>query len=175
MARTFTNANDQTLVKWIKGARKRLIVVAPALTAKVADALLTHVRACRTIATTVVIDSDENIYRLGYGDKKGLKLLQNAIEKKHLPVQKQKGVRIGLVVSDDKTIVYSPTPQNFEQGLTKEDEPNALIIGGAATETIAMATASKKAVNVESTSKGPGSESTIVGGFPTNSNSTTDD
>lgn len=137
MARTFVNASDQTMVEWIERAQERLIIVAPALTGKVVDALLKRDGA--TIDTTVVLDTNPEIIRLGYGDQDGLRKITDAIGNKQLRVRKQPGIRIGLLVSDHQTIVYSPIPANFEEGSNDPEKPNALLLARSATESIIKA------------------------------------
>ncbi len=51
----------------------------------------------------------------------------------------QSGVRIGLVISDDTTLVYSPVPQLIEAGSNSVEKPNAIMFSGAATERLATA------------------------------------
>jgi hypothetical protein len=64
--RTFTAAPDQALVGLISRARKRLVVIASALTQAVAEGVsgrfddLGH-------AMTVILGSDPEVYRLGFG------------------------------------------------------------------------------------------------------------
>ena len=72
---TFTIASDERLIEMIRSAQRRLVVVAPALTTAVADAL---VRRCpdERVSLTVVLDADAEVYRMGYGDPASLHLLR---------------------------------------------------------------------------------------------------
>ena len=142
MSKTFVNANDLTMVEWIEGAKERLVIVAPALTGKVVDALLKKDGA--TIDTTVVLDTNPEIIRLGYGDQDGLRKITDAIRNKQLRVGKQPGIRTGLLISDHQTIVYSPIPANFEEGSNDPEKPNALLLARSATESIVKAIVSQR-------------------------------
>jgi hypothetical protein len=59
--RTFAVASDKALVELILRARKRLVVIAPALTQAVADALSRR----SDLHATVILDSEAEVYRLG--------------------------------------------------------------------------------------------------------------
>ena len=66
---TFAVASDEALVMMIKSAQKRLVVIAPALTKPVADAISQRLDDLGKIDVTVILDSDPEVYRLGFGDK----------------------------------------------------------------------------------------------------------
>ncbi len=44
-------------------------------------------------------------------------------------VNRHKGIRVGMVIADDRTMVYSPTPQLIEAGPRSPDAPNAIMLG----------------------------------------------
>ena len=46
----------------------------------------------------------------------------------------QPGLRIGVLIFDDTSIVYSPTPLLIEAGSDRADQPNAIQIGVAEVE-----------------------------------------
>ena len=55
-------------------------------------------------------------------------------------LREQPGVRIGVVIADGTTMVYSPVSKNIEAGSTSVDKPNAIVLaGGAAADRIASA------------------------------------
>lgn len=140
MSRTFTTATDDTLIELIRSAKHRLIVVAPGLTTPVAKALRERIGPLSTQSLTVILDADPEVYRMGFGDMKALKIIRKASAEQHFELREQPGVRIGVVVSDNRTMVYSPVPRNVEAGSTSFEKPNALVIEGAAAETLAHAT-----------------------------------
>ena len=129
----YTVASDDRIIELIKQARRRLIVVSPCLTKSVVDSLQGLATTGAVQGITVVLDSDPEVYRLGYGDRATLKTLEalsstNAVVNLRL----QEGIRIGLVVSDDRTMVFSPTPRMIEAGSTTIGKPNAVILSGSA-------------------------------------------
>ena len=63
-------------------------------------------------AVRVVIDSDSDAFLLGFGDPDGLYLLID----RGIDVRRATGLRIAVLVADDRAWVYSPTPEIiFEQ------------------------------------------------------------
>ena len=51
--------------------------------------------------------------------------------RKQCSTSEQPGVRIGVVISDDRTMVYAPVSRNVEAGSTTEERPNAIHARGA--------------------------------------------
>jgi hypothetical protein len=85
-----------------------------------------------------------NSYRLGFGDQSALETIRAASEKSQFGLQKQEGVRIGVVISDNMTMVYSPVSKNIEAGSTSLDKPNAIVLSGSAADSIATAAGSDR-------------------------------
>lgn len=137
--RTFAVASDEALVGLIRGARNRLVVIAPALTKAVAEAISHRLRDLGTLDITVILDSDPEVYRLGFGDVDALEAFRQTSADTHLPLHEQPGVRIGVVISDDTTMVYSPVSQNIEAGSTSVEKPNAIVLKGQSADHIASA------------------------------------
>ena len=141
MSRTFTTATDDALIELIQSAIHRLIVVAPGLTTSVASALRGRIGPLSAQSLTVILDADPEVYRMGYGDMEALEIIRRASAEQLFELREQPGVRIGVVVSDHRTMVFSPIPRNVEAGSTSIEKPNALVIEGTAAETLAHATA----------------------------------
>lgn len=112
---TFQTITDDTLIELIEGAKDRLVFVAPGVRKKVAEAL---VRAAKRLngkgAVNYILDVDAEVCRLGYGELDGLKLLQNVPGMNGGILNSQPGVRIGIVIADDDTLFYAPTPLLIE-------------------------------------------------------------
>ena len=70
--RIFAVASDQALVDLINSAKVRLVVIAPALTKLVADALSRRLDDLGQLSVTVILDADPEVYRLGFGDEEAL-------------------------------------------------------------------------------------------------------
>lgn len=142
--RTFAVASDEALVRLISSARRRLVVVAPALTQATADALSLRSNDLENLDVTVILDSDPEVYRLGFGDYTALETIRAASAKNLFDLREQAGVRIGVVIADDITMVYSPVSKNIEAGSTSVEKPNAIVLSGGAADRIAAAAGSDR-------------------------------
>lgn len=124
-----TIANDETLKALIQSAQRRVVFLAPAVTEAVADALASVWKRLGKDQVSVVLDVDPEVYRLGYGDPAALTTLEEVGQHLGTMLHRQAGIRIGLVIVDDQTLVYSPTPRLIEAGPKKESQPNAVLLG----------------------------------------------
>lgn len=127
--RAITIANDATLSELIEAARCRVVVLAPALSLEVATRLAKKWKELGAVAVSVVVDVDPEVYRLGYGDFAALELLESTAAELGTTLNRQPGIRIGLLIADDETLVYSPTPLLIEAGPEKPETPNAIRLG----------------------------------------------
>lgn len=126
---TFTVVNDETLSNAISQCQQQLIYVAPGISSAVVEAIRVQLDGNPNIVVTLIVDVDPEVYRLGYGTMDGLKALQGLVASYHLELRQQTGIRIGLLVCDGRTLVYSPTPLLIEAGSESEEKPNAIWIG----------------------------------------------
>src|SRR5881396_2596971 len=110
MGQAITVANDETLGRAIRSAQRRIVLLAPAVSKGVADALAEQWRTLPADGVSVILDLDPEVYRLGFGDAEGLSLLEEVARSRDRALNRQQGIRIGLLIVDDTTIVYSPTP-----------------------------------------------------------------
>lgn len=145
--RTFTVASDEALVELISLAHRRLVVIAPALTQPVADALSCRLRDLGELDVMVVLDSDPEVYRLGFGDLQALETIRAASIDNLFDLREQPGVRIGVVISDETTLIYAPVSRNVEAGSTSTARPNAIVLSGDATRVITKAAGSDRTEN----------------------------
>jgi hypothetical protein len=67
--RTFIAVNDELVSRRIGAASSRVVFVAPAVSLVVAKALGGCFRKAGSVSVTVVLDPDEDAYRIGYGDR----------------------------------------------------------------------------------------------------------
>ena len=77
---------------------------------------------------------------MGYGNVEALEIIRETSRKQMFDLREQPGVRIGVVVSDNRTKVYVPVSRNVEAGSTTEEKPNAIMLHADATENLAEAT-----------------------------------
>jgi hypothetical protein len=138
-SRIFAVASDEVLVHLIASARARLVVIAPALMKPVAAALSRRLDDLGQLSVTVILDADPQVYRLGFGDELALDAIRAASAKNLFDLREQPGIRIGVVISDATTLVYSPVSKNIEAGSMTIDKPNAIVLTGGAGDRIASA------------------------------------
>jgi len=123
-----TVASEATILAMIQGAQERLIVLAPGLTRSVAACLSRRWQELGPDCVTVILDLDPEVYRLGYGEVEALKVLEQTAAELGTMLQRQPGIRIGLVLADNRTLIYSPTPLLIEAGPSSAQTPNAVLL-----------------------------------------------
>jgi hypothetical protein len=121
-------AGDAQVIEFVRSARERLIFVAPAVSEIVANAISQRATLIGTSAT-VILDTDPEVYRLGYGEPDSLKLLEEAADGSHLILRRQPGLRLCIVIADDRTLIFAPTPQLIEAGPNTAGGANAIYLG----------------------------------------------
>lgn len=127
--RAITVANDDSLSKLIRSAKQRVIAMAPAFNKLVAEAIADRWKTLGSKAVMAIVDVNPEVYRMGYGEFEALQVLEEAAANTGGTLNRQDGVRIGLVIVDDTTVVFSPTPQLIEAGPRKPETPNAIVLG----------------------------------------------
>lgn len=137
MSPTFTSASDPQIIALVSQAKRRLVVIAPALSANAAQAIAARMDDLPGISLSLIIDADPEVYRMGYGEVEALEIIRSAAAKASFRLREQPGVRIGVIISDDDTLIYSPVSQNIEAGSTTDDKPNALLLRGGLADTLA--------------------------------------
>lgn len=110
----------------INCARKRLLVVAPGVTEEIAQAIAAKWIELGRDAVRVVLDPDPDNCRLGYGDLSALQLLHSTATELGTTILEQGGIRIGIIVTDETTTVYAPTPRLVESGGEPGERMNAI-------------------------------------------------
>jgi len=133
---SIVNADEAKLVSLIESAKERVVFVAPGVSQLIAEALARKWTDIGPHAVRVVLDVDPEVCRLGYGTQEGLKLLRDRAANLHTLVCHHPGVRIGLLIADEATLVYSPTPLLVEAGSTQPERPNAIQLDAPPPEVI---------------------------------------
>jgi hypothetical protein len=131
VSRTFTVVNDEVLVEAIRAARGKIVHVAPGVTEAVAKTLGERLHELGSLSITLVLDLDPEVYRMGYGDVAGLELIKRLADEHMLELRQQPGVRIALLIADEQTMIYAPTPRLIEAGSTQPEKPNAIVLTSA--------------------------------------------
>jgi hypothetical protein len=124
----FTVVTDELIARTIGGAERRAVVVAPAVSTLVAAAIADRMRALGPEAVTVILDSDPEVYRLGYGDLAGLEALVAAAHKAQAVIRRQPGLRIGVIIADHHTLIFVPTAKLVEAGPNTYGGTNAIAL-----------------------------------------------
>ena len=109
-ATSVTNASEGKLVDYVITATERLVFLAPGVSDRLAEALSETWRRLGRDAVSVVVDADPEVFRLGFGTIDGLKRLHATATEIGALVCHQSGLRIGLVICDNRTLIFSPTP-----------------------------------------------------------------
>lgn len=135
---SFTVVNDAALCAAIESTTQTLVYVAPGISKPVVEAIGKSLASKTHLLATVIVDLDPEVYRMGYGTEEGLRALQALAQQQHLELRQQPGLRVGLLVTDQQTLVYSPTPLLIEAGSTTEEKPNAIAITRGGDSTVAL-------------------------------------
>lgn len=130
----FITVDDQFLADKIRLATRRVVYVAPGVGVESAKALV----AWSGGQATVVLDADPDVCRIGYGEVGGLEVIGKGIADGRIEVQRQSGLRVGLLVADDTVLIWAPTAQAVEK-TSVDGEPNALMLTTSVGTTLADA------------------------------------
>jgi len=117
---------DTELMALVRCASHRLVVIAPGLSEPVAKALSDMWRQLGRDSVQVVLDSDPEVCRLGFGDVAALEILRQTAEELGTSILQQHGLRVGVVITDETTTIYSPTPLLVEAGGQPGERQNAI-------------------------------------------------
>lgn len=123
---TFCAIDDNALIGLIRSAQQRIVFIAPGLHKKVAEALGKRFSEVDKLDVTVVIDPDEEVCRIGYGEEEGLRLVNEYARKNFIGLRSQPGLRVGVLLVDDKTLIWSPTPRSVEAPPSSDASPESL-------------------------------------------------
>lgn len=123
---SIVNASEERLTSLIEAAKAQVVFIAPGVSESIARVLDSKWMELGPHAMQVILDVDPEVCRLGYGTLEGLKLLRDRASKLHTLVCHHPGVRICLLIADDTTLVYSPTPLLVEAGSTQPERPNGI-------------------------------------------------
>jgi len=147
----------------IEHAEQQVVLVTPGISVEVANAIGRRLDVSGDVLVTVVLDADPEAFRLGLGTIEGLRAMQTHAERHHLALQSQPGIRIGVLISDDTTLVFAPTPKLVEAGSTTPEKPNAIVLGGDAAHRVALAAGAPGSTGAETCGKPEAAQSIEVG------------
>lgn len=122
----FTSMSDDKMASLIAAAERQVALACPAIRSKTAAALRLARDTVGPESLVIVVDCDDEVFRLGYGDFDAVSSLREfGLEVRHAP-----GLRIGVLVCDDRAWVFSPTALFVQPELHSDETPNAVELRG---------------------------------------------
>jgi hypothetical protein len=128
----FKSMSMTRIATLIGSAIRRVGVVMPAIRNTVAASLIDAHERLGAAAVTIVVDCDEEVFRLGYGEIGALRLLSE----RNVEVRQCSGLRIGVLVVDEKAWVFAPTALYVQSEVHSDETPNAVELKAADVERI---------------------------------------
>ena len=120
--------NDDQLIDLIHRTNSRLFIACPGLSLRVSEAIAKKWRAMSPDAVSVLVDSDPDVCRMGYGEAQSIQLLHETAADLGVCVCTRPGIRIGLFISDELALIFSPSPLLVENLPSDTPHPNAIQI-----------------------------------------------
>lgn len=134
---TSVSVDDRRLAEAIRSANKRLVFAAPGLGMLTARALVEAINRLSG-KLTIILDADPDVCRIGYGDPEALRMLHESASALQVPLRRQAGLRIGILIADDEVLIWSPMARSVEAE-HQHTQPNGLVLSGPPTEVCAAA------------------------------------
>jgi len=121
-----TTVDDAYLCQIIGSVERRLVFMTPGMSDQVAEAICNKWLQLPSEAINIIVDVDPEVCRMGFGTIGALKKLHDQAKKVESAIHEQTGVRIALLIADDVTLFYAPTPLLIEGGSDTQLRPNAV-------------------------------------------------
>ncbi len=123
---SITTVDDAYLCQIIESVNQRLVFMTPGMSDQVAAAVCMKWNQLQPEAVNIIVDVDPEVCRMGFGTIDALKKLHEQAKKVGSAIHEQAGVRIALLIADDVTLFYAPTPLLIEGGSDTKVRPNAV-------------------------------------------------
>jgi len=120
----FLGLKAERICEEINSAKRRVIYVAPGIRKTVSEAIIKALTRLGPDSITVIVDCDEETCRLGYGDIEAIKLLTS----KGVTLRQSKGLRLGLLVCDDRGWSFAPVALYVENDTQSVETANATVL-----------------------------------------------
>lgn len=111
----FTTLDPERLMAEIRAARSHVILAASGVSIQIAETLIKASESLQPGAVQVVLDVSAQVARLGFGDHDAVEKMTAA----GISLHNHPGLRIGVLICDDRGWSYAPSPRLVE------DEPTA--------------------------------------------------
>lgn len=118
----FTSISSKQIAARIGRARHRVLLAAPGIRGPVADALIAFNLRPGAATPAVILDCNEEVCRVGFGEVAAVKALVRA----DIPVRQCAGLRIGVLVCDEEAWSFAPAPLSVEEEPQTDETPNAV-------------------------------------------------
>jgi hypothetical protein len=120
----FVCVSDAKMARLIGRANHRVALVAPGIGLQTSEALISVRKRLGENCVFVVVDCDEEVFRLGYGSFEAIQKVTESGQR----VGQSSGVRIGLLVCDQVAWSFAPTALYVESEVHSNETPNALVL-----------------------------------------------
>ena len=118
----FCSLSPLRIAELIRSAQRAVCYAAPGIQLDLAQAIVAVADRLGTEMLTVILDFDDRVMRMGYGDIGAVTLLLNA----GISVQSSPGLRTALVVVDKDGFIFTPTALYLEAEPSNRDASNAM-------------------------------------------------
>jgi len=122
----FTSISSDKIAQIIRSAQDRIILAAPAIFNNIAQAIIEKVQLLSKENIILILDCDEEVFRLGYGDFDAV----TKITESGLTVRQAPGLRMGIFICDERAWVFSPVALYVQPEVHSDETPNAIEITG---------------------------------------------
>jgi hypothetical protein len=129
----------------VRKAEHSVCYAAPGVQPEPAEAMVDVAARLGPELITVCLDFDERVLRMGFGDLKAVKALQDA----GIAVTSTPGLRTGLIIVDGAGWIFTPTALFLEPDNRASDAPNGMRLSRAqASEALARLSPAAKAIAI---------------------------
>lgn len=120
----FVCISDAKIARLIDSAIERVALVAPGVGMETTEALIRAGKRIGEKRVYVVVDCDEEVFRLGYGSFEALEKITESGQS----VGQSSGLRIGVLVCDQVAWSFAPTALYVESEVQSDETPNAIVL-----------------------------------------------
>lgn len=118
----FVSLDSAGMAACIGGAQVSVCYAAPGIQQEPAEALARLAKHLDPVLITVILDFDERVMRMGFGDLAAVAILRGV----GITVRSTAGLRTGLLVVDDVGFIFTPVARYLEADRRETEAPNAL-------------------------------------------------
>lgn len=122
----FTAMSSTKITQILKTAQTRVVLAAPAVFKSTAESLIDTAKRIGKDQVTVIVDCDEEVFRLGYGEFDAVK----ALSESGLEVRQAPGLRLGVLICDNSAWTFAPTALYVQAEIHSDETPNAMELLG---------------------------------------------